>query len=489
MADEQAYNGPLQENLITLLAHDDNAGKMVGQLLNTNLMDGDYRLLAERLIDYRRRYGEAPKEHTGDVVADIITDPKNKRAKSMKRTLQMMHELAPSVNRQYVLDQVHTLHHMQRIRAAIVESAEKINNLQQGALPEIETIWHGLLQTNRQGFTPGLRLTDYTHTLERVSTTSKEFTTGIKELDEAYVVPVRGQVYMFLAAAGRGKTWFAMQCARRALEDRKKVLHISLEMDEELVAMRYYQTMFNVPKRRGVVWTTTLEIQQQELRRMNREIIPVKFHLSQDNVDFELETHLQKLGRRANNLIIKRFPGKYLTGNILRSYLDMLEQTEGFVPDLLIVDYPRLMKMDPKQDLRIAVDDVIIDLRALAVERNVAVIAPHQASKEGEQAVKITNTHLSEAWALAGTVDALVTYSCSDMEFNYGLGRVFVAKSRYEKDRYTTLITQNYNVGKFSIQSHPIPSGYTEMLKDFQGEFRGGEAFTPTHVEDDGRDE
>lgn len=483
--DEDRYPTSLAENLITLLAYDDRHGKMVSQMLNTNMMEGEYRILAERLIDYRRKYNEAPKDHTADVVEDYISDPKNaKRSRGMKRTLDNMRELAPTVNREYVIDQITTFMRMQRMKGAIIESAEKLQNLQQAALPEVEKIWHDLIQSNRQNFSTGLRLTEVERTLDRVNNVSHEFTTGIKQLDDAYVVPARGQVFMFLAAAGRGKTWFAMQCTRRALENRKKVLHISLEMDEELVGMRYYQTMFNVPKRSGLIYTTTLEVQQGELRRLNRETIDVKFNLAAANVDMELNVHLQKMGRRKDNLIIKRFPGKMLTGNMLRSYLDMLEMTEGFVPDLMVLDYPRLMKMDGKSDLRISMDDTIIDLRALAVERNMAIVAPHQASKEGEQATKITNTHLSEAWGLAGTVDVLVTYSCSEVEFNYGLGRVFVAKSRYERDRFTTLITQNYNVGKFSIQSFPMRGDYAQMLKDFSGEFRN-EAFTPTHVAED----
>lgn len=485
MSDEQKYAGSLQENLITLLAFDEAAGKHVASLISTNLMDGEYRLLAERFIDYRRKYGTAPGDHTADCVEDVLDDPKNKRAKSMKRTLENMYALRDRVNTRYVIDQVETLHKMQRMRAAIVESAEKISNQQHMALADIESIWHDLLKVQKSNFTPGLSLRQHQHVMDRVQTISNEFTTGIKELDENGVVPARGMVYMFLAAAGRGKTWFAMQCARRAIDSRKKVLHISLEMDEELVAMRYFQTMFDAAKRPGAVYTTTMEKKNHELIRLNREIISPRFHLSQSNVDLELETMIGRMGRRADYLRIKRFPGKYLTGAILRGYLDMLEQTEGFIPDLLIVDYPRLMKMDSRQDLRIGIDDTIIDLRALAVERNVAVIAPHQASKEGEQATQIKNTHMSEAWALAGTVDMLVTYSCSDLEFNYGLGRLFVAKSRYERDRYTTLITQNYNLGKFAVASYPMAGlDYQPMFTDFTKEFRN-EAFTPTHVAED----
>lgn len=464
----ERFTATLQENVITLLAYNPTAGKQIMGLLDTNLMEGEYRLLAERVADYWRKYNEPPGQvHTADLVEDIISDPKGKRSRSMTRLLGMMAELAPDVNTAYVVDQVHRFTKMQRMKATILDSAEKLNKVGDAGIEEVEAAWHKILQVEKSNhFGPGLRLGQHRETLEMLTLNQNEFRTGIRELDRNFVVPERGTVMMLLAAAGRGKTWMAIQIARKAIEDRKRVLHISLEMNEAQVMSRYYQAMLTVPKRDHIITNTRLEIDLGELRSLDRLRFSPKFALNSRNIELEMDVHLAKMGTRVDNLIVKRFPGQWLTGRNLRSYCDMLEESEGFIPDMVVIDYPRLMKQDVR-DLRLSLDETLVDLRAFADERNVALIAPHQASKEGEESGQVKGSHASEAFALNGTVDTLVTYSCSDTEFAFGLGRVYVSKARAERDRFTTLITQNYGIGQFVIQSYPMISEYADMFKEF----------------------
>lgn len=465
MADDR-LTGSLQENLLAILAYDKSSGGIVANMLDTNVMEGEYRLLAERIIDYRRKFNEPPKEHTADLVDDIVGDKDNKRARGMKRTLDGIYQIAPTINTDYVLDKLMKFDRLQRVKAAILESAEKINNNAEMALGDVEDIWQGILQTEQVNFKPGLKLGAYKQTLQRVQSIQNEFTTGIPELDRNGVVPMRGTVFMLLAAAGRGKTWAAIHIAKQALRERKKVLHVTLEMDEELVMMRYYQSLFTVPKRKGLIYNTTMHIELGELRELDRVPFRPQFYMGVSNIDLEMDVHLEKMGTRTDNLVVKRFKGRTLTPHMLASYMDNLEATEGFIPDMVVIDYPRLMKVDTR-DLRLSMDNLLVDLRALADDRNLAMICPHQSNKEGEEAATIKGTNLSEAWALAGTVDVLVTYSCTDIEFAFGLGRLFVAKCRTEKDRYTTLITQNYGTGQFVLDSHRMQPEYADLLKSF----------------------
>ena len=64
-------NIALAENLVTLLAHNDEHGRVVANILDPSLFEGEYRLVAERIIDYWDRYDQAPKSHTADLFADI----------------------------------------------------------------------------------------------------------------------------------------------------------------------------------------------------------------------------------------------------------------------------------------------------------------------------------------------------------------------------------------------------------------------------------
>jgi hypothetical protein len=457
----------LQENLITILAYDKTHGKVIAQMLDINLMEGDYRLIAERCIEYWRQYDTPPEDHLADLFADILEDKHNRRGKVITRHLKAMIALSESMNTQYVMNQLRDHHELQRIKAAIVESAEKINNNEQMALGEVKEIWHALLRKQSIDFNPGMRLNDISPVLARLHELATEFRTGIHELDKRGIVPQRGKLLLLGGAAGRGKTWGLIHIGKQALMDRKKVLHISAEIDEEEVVGRYYQSLFSVPKRdTGAIEITQLEKDIDALEGFKRVVYTPTFNLMSGTAQIELQSHWEHLGKKGENFIVKRFKPNEITGNALRAYLDTLETTEGFVPDLIIFDYLGLMKIDPK-DKRGSLGFNCVELRSVAIERNCAMVTAHQLSKKGEEAPMAKGTHISEDWSIMGTADVVIIYSVTDLEFRYGLGRLYVAKARSEEDRFAILITQSYKVGQFCLESMFLQRRYSEIFKDF----------------------
>jgi hypothetical protein len=193
-----------------------------------------------------------------------------------------------------------------------------------------------------------------------------------------------------------------------------------------------------------------------------------KFHFGSKSIELEINSFLDQLGRKADNLFVKRFTPNTLTGNALRAYLDSLEQA-GFTADMVIVDYLGIMKVDPK-NLRISMGHNAVDLRAVSIERNIAVVAAHQASKAGEEAMTVKTTHMAEDFSIVGTADWIITYSCSEREFAHGLGRLFVGKARRRRDRWGVLITQAYDVGQFCLSSMFLDPSYFEHLEELTGD-------------------
>ena len=246
-------NSTLQENCITLIAHNDEYGKVVAGLIDPQLFEGDYRVLATRIIGYWHQFGEAPKAHTADLIADILEDPHNRKAQTYRRVLNNMLALSEQVNTAYVVDQVRLHHRTQRIKDGILKSAEQINSKQQHAIGEVEAIWNELLRAREIDFDPGTRLSDFDSMLAALAVQYNEFHCGIKVLDDHHVVPYRGGVMLWLGAAGLGKSWALIHLGKHALLQRKKVVHITLEMSPAEVKQRYYQSLFSVPKRKAEV--------------------------------------------------------------------------------------------------------------------------------------------------------------------------------------------------------------------------------------------
>jgi replicative DNA helicase len=466
MAD--ALTRTLQENLITLLCYDDEQGKIVANMLNIELMEGDYRMIAERAIEYWRQYEVAPSDHTADLFANELEDKHNRRGNTIRRLLRAMIALSETVNTKYVMNQLRDHTRLQRFKSAIVESAEKINNIEQLALPEIEELWSNLLRTREMDFMAGTRLNDISKVLARLKELETDFRIGIPELDRRHIVPQRGKLLLIGGAAGRGKTWALIHIGKQALMDRKKVIHFSCEIDEEEVIGRYWQSIFSVSKRREPIDITEFEVSADELTGFERKAYKPTFAIEDDTAGMELNSHWEHMGAKGKNLIVKRFKPNELTANAIRAYLDTLEMVEGFVPDMMIFDYLGLMKKDPK-NIRGSMSINCEELRGICIDRNLAGVTAHQLSKAGELAVIAKGTHLAEDWSIMGTCDTVITYSCTDLEFEYGLGRMYVAKARSDQDRFAIVITQSYKVGQFCLESMYLHRDYKALFNDFAG--------------------
>lgn len=477
---EEVLQVALAENLLSLLAHSDQYGRLVKSIIRPDMFENEiHRTIVVRCVDYWKKQNKAPgKVHTPDLVADILEDPKNKKVQSYRDVLfSMVATTDGGVNAAYVMEQLKTFVRLQAMKKVILESADRLESKQQLAIEEVEGMWDKLLHARHVEFDVGLRMLDYDKVLEYLSSRSTEFTTGVKVLDDARIIPARSAVFLFLAPPGRGKTWFAIQCGRRSIRDRKKVLHISLEMREEQVLGRYYQAFFAVPRHKvkKIPLTQIDKDQMDNFRGLSEDTAHPAFSLSSPDAKLELESHLEKFGARLKNLIVKSFPGRTLTMDKLRGYLDNLELVERFIPDLIILDYFGLVKTDANNH-RITLGRTFEDFRGLLTERNIAGITPQQLSKKGAEAMMAGATQVAEDYSLIGTADTVVAYSSTEQERNRNLGRLFVDKSREEQDKFSVLLTQSYVTGQFSLDSMMMDSSYYGYMEDAKKrESRGGD--------------
>jgi hypothetical protein len=468
----------LQQNLITLLCHSNEAGKIVANTITPDLFEGEYRTIAERAITFWRKFHKAPGDHTPDLVAEIIEDKGNKKRNTYSDILHGMHDLADTINATYVLSQMSTFVRMQHMKDAITKSAEQINRDQHVAVEEIEKVWANLLRVSSQTFDPGTRLLDLSKMFEYLESTSREFSMGISLLDKRNIVPQRGTLTMFEAATGAGKSWFVINVGVANYQLRKKVLHLSLENSEEETLLRYIQRIMSMTKRRSEDRVRVVEFvyESGKFDKSFKELVSLKprmfdpeWALDDNNVRLEVESHIGYYGTRVDNLIIKRFPMGALTPSGLRAYLDMLETSENFSPDIVLIDSPKLMRYDLR-DPRAGIGHNVEQCNAISVERNQAWVGTHQLSKEGARAAIADLTHTSEDWSVVQTADIVLIMSRTDAEADFGLARLAVAKARREKDKWLALLTQSYDIGQFCLDAVQMWHKHNKLIKELTGE-------------------
>ena len=277
-------------------------------------------------------------------------------------------------------------------------------------------------------------------------------------MDDDGLCPAPGELFTIMALANRGKTWWLQSIGKYAAMQRKRVLHVTLEMNEEKIARRYVQSFFAMTRRpesfRIPVINTDdrgrfLTLSFKRMRKRPSLIDPTSKR--------RVKGRAERFGKKFDRILIKQFPTNQLTIDGLCSYIEMLNQEDRFHPDLLIVDYADLMKLDTA-NLRLDTGRVYKDLRGMAVDLNIAVVTASQSNRPGEDARLLNMKHFAEDYSKAGTSDNIVTYSQTKEEKELGLARLFGVKARDEKSGQTVLITQSYSSGQFALDAVRLTS-------------------------------
>lgn len=463
MADK--LSGALQENLLTLLCFSDTSSQLVRNSVEPELFTSQvYRDILERVYDYLDRFKRPPKEHLADLLEDVLRKG-NPQSELYEQIILAANETKDNINDEYVLGQLDTFIRQQRMKVGIVQASQLIT---EGDLDQAEVVLEAALRSRLQLFRPGLTLRDVLKELRTGDDRHEVINLGIPEIDKRRLGPGRKELHLFIGPPGRGKSWYLGHITKRALMQRLRVAVVTLEMSEKSWGVRLLQGLFAITRREGVVLYSKMErdklgrligLDQTKLRKV--------MAFTDDATIRRISEKLDSFEGRLN-LFIREFPTRGLTMHGLRAYLDALERMQRFLPDLLVLDYADLMKLDPK-NYRLELGTLYQDLRGLAVERNMMLATASQANREGAGARLVLDTHTAEDFSKIGTTDCAITYSQTPAERQLGLARLFVSKGRSEEDRFTILITQSYATGQFCLDSIRMVDSYWDQIREAAG--------------------
>lgn len=466
--------GSLQENLVTLLVYDPTSAPIIRGTVGIELWGGPFRIIATRAYDYLDKYKAPAGDHLPDLLTDKLEGENKREGQLYADIIENIYNSKDKINKEYVMSQLETYVKRQALRSVAIELTKALQRDTEESLEEAE---HLITKSNHVSlslFDPGTYLSDKKRALRFLDIAESALPTGIPELDRRNLGPVRKELWLLIANAKRGKSWSLIHLAKMALMHRVRVVHISLEMSEERCAQRYFQAMLALSKRNEPVQTTRFV--RDKLNRItdfeDARVMPA-LTLDDPHIRKKLEKSIDRWALRAfGNIVIKAFPTGMLTMPQLTAYLDNLEATQQFVPDLLILDYPDLMKLD-KNNFRLSLDELFKDLRGLLVKRNIAGAAVSQSNRSGEKAKQVGSENVAEAYSKIAHADTVLTYSQTEAEHKLGLARLHVAAARNDDDKFSLLISQNYTMGNFVVDSAMMVNNYWSMIGSKTGDEDG----------------
>jgi replicative DNA helicase len=202
--------------------------------------------------------------------------------------------------------------------------------------------------------------------------------TGLAGFDNylpAGIMP--GQLGVFLAYPGIGKSWMALYFAVQAWKQGKSPLIISLEMSETEVRNRVFTIMGEG------LWS----------------------HRKLSNGDIDVEDlkrwHKKDLAGKPEFHIISNDSGGEVTPSVIRGKIDQ------YKPDLIIVDYLQLMSPNQKSDNEtVRMKNLSRELKLMAIGEEMPIIAISSATPDDVNKLDTVPTLGQTAWSRQIAYDA-----------------------------------------------------------------------------------
>lgn len=453
---QKDFSSMLQNILVLLCFSNKTAPLLINSFKLEYFGNQCYRDIAMKAHEHYNEFKETPGKHIYEYFETILEGRDLKKAKLYADTLNNLWANQGDVNEEYTLKQLEKFISYKALESAFQEGSQLFDD---GKIEDAWTVFTDAQKQKINLFNPGTRINYIEKVVDSLINHEAYVSTGIKELDRLGICPTPKELFVITALSGKGKTWFLLHLAKHAYISRKpdgsryKILHISLEMSESLIHQRYLQN-FLCASKRPLEAQSISYFEEDSDGSVNeiktREITP-KFTFRDDDAEKRIRDGAAT-ALKHDNLIMKEFPTGMLTINDLKAYLDGLENYHNFKPDILFLDYPDLMKL-PADNLRVATGNIYKDLRGIAVEREIAVVAPCQANRAGDGAQLITRKFMNEDYSKIATCDNHVTYNQTSAERQQGLARLYVDKCRNEETGNIILISQKYHLGQFCLGS------------------------------------
>ena len=215
--------------------------------------------------------------------------------------------------------------------------------------------------------------------LEKIKSNNGQISTGWPTLDKRLFGGMnRGELNIFAGGSGSGKSLFMQNIAINWIAQGLNGVFLSLELSEELCAMRMDSMVANV---------STREVFKQ--------------------ID-EVELKVKLVAKKSGSLRIKYMPAQS-TVNQIRAYLKELEVKTGKKTDFIMVDYldlvmPVSAKVSPS-DLFIKDKYVSEELRNLAKELQLLMVTASQLNRSAVDEVEFDHSHISGGISKINTAD------------------------------------------------------------------------------------
>ena len=402
--------------------------QQISDIIRAEYFDSDANSwLLDIILTHFREYKTPPSK---DVLKVKITEIENDILKAtVLEQLKDVFRYMESDDLTFVKDEILKFCKNQEIKQAIMDS---VSLLKHGNFDEIKTKIDSAMKA---GADTNIGLEYVTDVAARYNEAARHtITTGwdvIDDLMDGGLAP--GELGVVMAPAGIGKSWLLINIGAHAVKAGKTVIHYTLELNENYVGQRYDSVLTGIPA--------------QNLKNYREDIESKMLTLKGD-------------------LIVKYYPTKSVGVMGLKAHIEKTIML-GKKPDLVIVDYGDLLKVNIKKDKHEALEDLYEELRGMAGEYAIPVWTASQAGRSALEDDIIEADKIASSYGKVMVADFLMSLSRKVEDKMSGTGRGHVIKNRFGPDGITLPSKINTNNGQFQFFEPQTQQGKqtTQIMK------------------------
>ena len=371
------YNYDVQKLYLEMFISDAETFVRCQNIFDPELFDQRLRNCAKFLTEYVDRY---------KVMPDL--SQVNASCQTKLEAIQ-----TPKENYDWLLDQFEQFTRHKALERAILRSADL---LEKGDYNPVEKLIKDAIQISLNKDMGTDYFADPRTRLEGLKQSNGQISTGWPTVDrKLYGGFNRGELNIFAAASGGGKSLFLANLGINWALQGLNVIYLTFELSENLVAMRLDSMTTGIP---------------------TREIFK--------NID-DVELKVKMLEKRSGHIQIKYMPsGKNI--NDLKAYLKEYQVKKHQKPDVLLIDYLDLMmplsvKVSPS-DLFVKDKYVSEEIRNLAMETQCITVTASQLNRAAVEEIEFDHSHISGGLSKIQTADNVIG--------------IFTSRAMKERGRY-----------------------------------------------------
>jgi len=409
------YGPEFQIKCISGILSDKTFLERLSDIIDPTSFESDsHQWIVKQTVAYFMQYKDLPTLNVFKIKVEAIENGILKE--SVVTQLRNVYQKITDSDLKFVKEQYLEFCKSQKLKSAILES---VDHLKTGNYEQVKALVDNAMKAGMERNIGHEYMVDVEKRMSVMArNTIKTNWTEIDNIMDGGLAA--GELGIVTACAGAGKSWVLAKLGAEAMKQGKNVVHITLELNENYVGLRYDSCFTGID-----------------------------FQNIRNNVDIVR----QKIEKVPGKLFIKYFPIKTVSAHHLKMHTERVMML-GTKVDMIVVDYADILR--PYQSERNSnsyseAGGIYEELRSIAGELQIPIWTASQSNRAAMEEDIIQANSIADSYRKIMTADFVMSVSRKVTDKVANTARFHIIKNRFGPDGLTFPSRMNAGCGDIQI--------------------------------------